>query len=240
MAAIITSTSFLNATGLTITGANLTALASITASVDTAIRRMIYPFLVEPRTVTDHVDMAPDNEVLLLPEVPVRSITSIYLNPDADGLATNFTAEHLLDNTTGSEYWLHIDRPVDAYSRSGKVFRRGGSWSWGAGGGGNWGAESFSASRRNLAGNVRAARGAVKVTYAAGTLSVPDDVFEAAKLATAMLYNRRKTGVPATSASLNGASYSLAGPFTAMAALRTPDVLALLEYYLPGVHVARD
>lgn len=240
MAAIITSTSFQAATGLTVTGADLTALAAVCASVDTAIRRLIYPFQLEPVTITDHVCDAPNNEVLILPLLPVRSITSIYLNYSANGLATNFTSDNLLDNSEGAEYWLHIDRPTDSYSRSGKVFRRGGSWGWFGGGGGVWGAEGFAATRNALAGSVRAARGAIKVTYAAGTLSIPDDVFEAAKLAVAMLYGRRTTGIPVTNESWNGYSYGTSGPFTAVGALHTPDIQSLLAYYLPGVHVARD
>lgn len=231
MAAIITSTSFLAGTGLTATGADLTALASICASVDTAIRRMIYPFVVEPATLTDIILDAPNSNELVLPVVPVRSITSIYYRPDANGVLANFTSDFLLDNSAGGEYYLKLDRPVDAYSRSGIVQRRVTSM---------FGGERSFANRLSLAPSWGPGHGALKVTWLAGPLSIPDDIFEAAKLATALLYTRRKTGLPVTNESWNGYSYGTAGPFTATAALRSPDVLALLQYYLPGFHTAQD
>jgi hypothetical protein len=51
-----------------------------------------------------------------------------------------------------------------------------------------------------------------------------------------LMYNRRVEGAPYASESWNGRSQSIAGPFTAESAVRTPDVLALLTPYLT-VHV---
>lgn len=240
MAAIITATSFQSRTGLTVTGADLTALASICSGVDAVIRRLIYPFHVEPVTITDHIMDAPNDEVLILPVLPVRSITSIYLRHDANGLAANFTSDYLLDNSEGTEYWLKIDRPIDGYSRNGHVYRRVGSGGWWGGAGSTWGGEGYYPSRRSLAGAVRPGRGAIKMTYAAGTMSVPEEVIEAAKSAALLLYDRRKNGAPFASESWNGRSQSIAGPFSAESAVRNPDVLAMLHYFLPGVHVAGD
>jgi hypothetical protein len=48
-------------------------------------------------------------------------------------------------------------------------------------------------------------------------------------LATSLLFERRKKGIPLQSESFNGYSYSNSGPFTVEAAIKTPDVMELLR-----------
>ena len=229
MATVITSTQYLAWTGLTATGADLLALANHCAAVSDAILKYLRPYSPIPLTVTDITLDAPTGNVLLLPATPVRSITSLHLRPGADGDTTLVTSDDLL--TAGADYYMPVNA-FDGWSRTGIVYRRGRS---------NWGQEWVYANSRSLAATINPNRGAIKVTYAAGETSVPDAIRQAAQLMVSLIFNRRKTGMPVTSASLNGGSYSLAGPFTATAALQSPDVAGLLrEFRAEVVHMPGD
>lgn len=218
--AIICADTWMDATGVSATGDNLTALAGWCAAVDAAVKKLIRPFLPEPQTLTLYLDAPPTNK-LILPVVPVRSITSIHLRYDGAGVDANYTSDYLLA-ADGTEYALPLDWQPEGYSRSGIVYRRGVSV---------WGFE-----RRRPLGRLAPAtdpnRLALKVVGSFGPASVGDDVFAAAVIATTLLHNRRETGVPLNSESLNGYSYGASGPFTAAAAVNTPDVLALLAPYI--------
>ena len=218
--AIICADTWMDWRGAAVTGDDLTSAASICAAVDRAIREAVFPFVPDPVTVTSHVMDAPVGNALLLPLTPARSITSIYLRWGADGDPSLFTSDYLL--TAYTDYVLHLDRPDLGYSKSGIVRRRGSS---------SWGYEM-----RRPVGRLAAAtdpnRGAVCVTYAAGAASVPDDIFAAAALCVGLLFERRKTGMPLNSESLNGYSYSASGPFTAEAAISSPDVMRILAPYM--------
>ena len=164
---------------------------------------------------------APTTNRLILPVVPVRSITSIHLRYDGAGVDANYTSDYLLA-ADGTEYYLPLDWQPEGYSRSGVVYRRGSSV---------WGFE-----RRRPLGRLAPAtdpnRGALKVVGEFGPASTPDDILSAANLAVSLLWNRRATGAPYASESWNGRSQSFAGPFTATSAVRSPDVLDLLRPYL--------
>jgi hypothetical protein len=228
MGALVTSTSYLAATGQSITGDDLTALTAWCAGVDSALRKMLRPYSPDPLTLTSFVMDAPPTNVLTLPVVPVRTLTSIYLHWGANGEAAAFTADDLL--TVNTDYWMPTE-PFDGYSRTGIVYRRG----WGV-----WAYERRYAGVGSLAPHIDPNRGAIKVTATCGEASVPDAITSAAVLAVSLLYNRRKDGAPFASESWNGRSQSLAGPFTATAAVNSPDVVALLLPWLPtaGVHCA--
>jgi hypothetical protein len=222
---IIDPDTWQSATGVSATGSDLTALAGWTAAVDAAVRKMIRPFLPDPQTLTLYLDAPPTNK-LISPVVPIRSITSIHLRYDGAGVDANYTEDYLLA-ADGTEYALPLDWQPEGYSRAGIVYRRGSS---------AWGYE-----RRYPAGRLAPAtdpnRLAIKLVGAFGPASVPDDIVAAATIATTLLYSRRETGVPLNSESWNSYSYGASGPFTAAAAVATPDVLALLAPYL-HTHVA--
>jgi hypothetical protein len=207
-------------TGITSTDATRdAALTAILAAVDAAIKKYVAPFYPEPTTITDAILDAPPHNILQLPVLPVRSLTSLYLRWGADGDAALFTSDYLL--TVNTDYYMPVDDKIHAYSRSGHVYRRG--WSI-------WALE-----RRwhvgRLAGQIDPARGAIKATFTAGPAAVPEDIELAAMLMTSLIYARRTDGAPTTSESWNGYSRGVGGPFTATAALASPDVAALLAPY---------
>lgn len=202
------------------------SLTAILAEVEAAIKKLCRPYQFEPVTLTDVILDAPwASNVLPLPVWPARSITSLYYRSDAKGDPAAFEADDELEEF--EDFRLVIDDPVNAFSRSGRVERLNRS-SWGV---------QLNRPYGRLASEPRAEPGAVKVTYTAGHTAVPEDVVLAVHLAAGLLYARR-TGAPLTSASLNGASYSLAGPFTATAAVTSPDVMGLLSAYVSPVVIA--
>ncbi len=219
--AVIDSEYFLNYTGTTYTSADAVSLATVCAAVDAAVKRLLRPFHPEPLAVANCVLDAPAGRDLVLPIGPVRSVASVYYRSDANGLAANFTSDYLLDNTDGVEYQLLIDDKVSGYSRGGVLRRVGRDWS-----------RSFYRPPTRLSYHLADERGSVLVNYTAGPTSTPEDIRAAACSAVTLLMNRRKEGAPYASESWNGRSQSLAGPFTAEAAVRTPDVLAMLQPYL--------
>jgi hypothetical protein len=217
--AIITATTYQSATNQTLSSGDATACATWCLAVDAAIKKLIYPYQLESSTVTGYCD-APTRDVLFLPVYPIRTLTSLYLNPAGNGQSANFTSDYLL--TEGDDYYMPLDQP-DGLSRWGKVLRRGSA---------TWGYETGWMIDR-LAGTVTPNRGAIKYVVSAGHTSVPDDAFAAAVLAVSLLMKRKEGGVPSTSESWNGYSTSYASPFIAGAAVRSPDVMGLLEHYLP-------
>lgn len=218
--AIITSALWTAATGQTLTGADATALTAWCSYVDAAVKRLVSPFVLEATTYTDKVCDAPTRDVLYLPVYPIRSITSIYFNPNANGEVAAFTSDYLL--TANDDYYMPIDDP-DGYSRWGKVFRRGFS---------GWGYEWQTFINR-LAPTLTSNRGAIKYTVAAGPASVPDDVVAACVLAVSMLMQRKEGGVPSTSEGWNGGSFSAAASYLATSVLQSPDCQLFLSKYMP-------
>ncbi len=199
MAALIDATSYQVSAGVTLTGAELAACSAWCLAVSDGVKRLVHPFLLEPVTVTDKICDAPVRGALFLPVFPIRSITSLYLNWSANGDPAEFTSDHLLTQYT--DYYLELD-PIDNYNRFGKVLRRGSD---------SWGYERVALVDR-LAATVGPARGAIKFTVAAGTASIPTDVAAACAHAVSQCMLQKVTGMPVTSASLNGGSYSLLAP----------------------------
>lgn len=220
--AIISAATYASYTNTSYSGGDATAITAICAAVDVAIKKLIRPFLPEDTTVTNLICDAPVSNVLCLPAYPVRSITSLYLRYGASGDASAFTSDDLLTQYT--QYYMPID-PIDGFSRRGLVYRRGASI---------WGHEMRYPLGR-LAPQVDPNRGAIKATLVCGPTSVPADIVQAAVLAVSLIFARKKSGAPVTSASLNGGSYSLAAPLVT-AVVESPDVLGFLRPYLP-VHV---
>lgn len=228
MGALVTSTSWAAATGLTPTGADRTSVAQWCAGVDSYVRKILRPYSPDPLTLTSFVMDAPPGNVLSLPVLPVRTLTSLYLRWGANGKVADFTADDLL--TVNTDYWMPVD-PFDGFSRTGLVHRRGsGTWAW----------ERRYANPGSLAPTIDPNRGAILVTATCGETSVPDAITSACVAAVTLLYTRRKTGAPFASESWNGRSQSVAGPFTAVAAVHSPDVWGMLLPFMPtaGVHCA--
>jgi hypothetical protein len=229
MGAIVTATSYQAATGQTVTGDALTALSRTCESVSDALSKYLRPYSPVPVTLSGYIADAPTSNVLVLPVLPVRTLTSVYLRWGADGDSASFTSDDLL--TVNDDYWMPTD-PFDGYSRDGKVFRRGVSM---------WAYEYRYAHRGSLSPTLDPNRGAIKLTATCGETSVPDAVHQAAVLMVSLVYGRRKTGMPVTNESWNGYSYGASGPFTAVSALDSPDVQAYLRAYRPALcHTAGD
>ena len=223
--AIICADTWQDWRGAAVTGDDLTSAAAICAAVDRAVREAIHPFVPDPVTVTSHVMDAPPTPVLLLPLVPARSVTAVYLRPGANGDPSLFTSDYLL--TQFLDYFLPIDRPDLGYSRSGILRRRNaGSWGW-----------EYRRPVNRLAPDIDPNRGAVCVSYLAGPASVPDDLFAAAATMVTKLMLSRKMGSQVASASLNGGSYSLpAGALQGL--LGDPLVQDVIANYRPPVRIS--
>lgn len=223
--ALVTLESVQTYQGTTYTGANAAALTAYCAAIDDAIKRLLAPYYPEPKTLADIILDAPPSRELILPVRPARSITSVYYNPVAHGLASNFTADHLIDNTDGDEYQLTLDAITGRNERG--ILRRVNR---------NWGYARHSPNER-LGYEIEPERGAIKISYLAGPTAVPPAIASAAFFAALLMYQRRERGAPMQSESENGYSYSLASAFTADAAIRTPEVMGLLKPFLT-VHIA--
>ena len=182
----------------------------------------------------------PASQELVLNQVPVSSITSIHLNPDAGGQSANFTSDYLLDSST---YFLKVDE--SGYSRSGIVVRVGRLWSgaglltspsiWGGAAGYGWG--GYVGVGAGLTRSVAPPPGALKVVYVAGYQTVPDDIQLACWLATTRIFQTWREYAGVTSGSWNGASLSFNSiPAGTMAGvLDTPEIAGLLAPYIDPV-----
>ena len=216
---ILTPAQYQVAISQTLTGDELAALSFWCQAVDAAIRKHIRPFIPESTTFTSLILDAPTGNVLLLPSVPVRSITSLYLRWGANGEAAAFTSDYLL--TVNDDYYMPIDQRPEAYSRSGIVYRRGIDV---------WGYEARRPLGR-LAATVDPNRGAISVTFVAGPTSVPTDLVAVAVLLVSRLRNSKEFGAMAASASLNTASYSLPGAAVEQGMFGDPTIRAMLAEY---------
>jgi len=220
--AILSVDGFCARTGLAPTGSDLEALTAAVSDVCDEIVRAAGGNTFERATYTDIVIDAPWNDRhLRLPQWPVSSITSLYLNWDAKGDSSAFTSADLLTNF--SDYRLVIDDFVNAMSRRGKVeILTRPYWAM-------WQERPYGM----LTPRPRNCPGCVKVSFVAGYAVPPDALQRGATVAAQLLYLRRKTGVPLTSSSWNGRSVSYDGAFTASAAIHSPDAWASLRHFLP-------
>jgi hypothetical protein len=224
--AILSVAQYQTLTAQALAGDALSAATAWCAAVSAALAKALLPYIAEPVTITDDIHDAPPSRDLLLHRRPVRSVTSVYWRPDANGLVSRFTSEYLLDNTDNAEYQLLIDDPVNGLAGGGILRRVGRVWG-----------SSRVVYPDRLASTLVPERGSLKITYAAGPLTVPEDIQGAAVLAVSMLMRRKVDGMPLTSESWNGWSGSWAGPYTATAVIQSPDVQAMLSPYLPGLRI---
>lgn len=198
------------------------ALTQVLAQLDAAVKRLCYPYQFEPGTDTDAILDAPANSPwLCLPLVPVRAVTSVYQRePTWQSDVSQFTEEDLLEANV--DYRLRVDMRPEGWSRSGIIERLDRiSWGW-----------SYRRPPARLANELGPARNAVKVTYDYGHLTPPPDVAQAVCLAASKVMLARRLGAQSTSASLNGASYSLPGPATQAGVWGDPHIQSLLAPYV--------
>jgi hypothetical protein len=214
--AIIDATTWQGLTSNSVSGGDLAAVSALSDAVSDVITRMCYPNVLEPTTFTLAAFDAPLGNVLLLPR-PIRSISAIYLVPNANGDPSGCNSTTLLADY--SDYMLDISDKVANISRTGRVYRRGASW---------WGFEWRWPIGR-LAPAIDPNRGALFVSGEFGPSSVSPAVQLAASSAVTLLYERRKSGAPLNSENWGGYGYSAAGQFTAEAAVSSPEVMGLLR-----------
>lgn len=222
--AITSVAAYLQWANITTTDADRDAsLNAIIAEATDEVQRFCRPHVFGLATQTDRVLDAPWNsEFLTLPLGPVRAVTSLYVRHDAKGDPSLFTSDYL--KVAFQDYRLVIDMDPEGWAKQRRVQILNASF---------WGNTTFRPCGR-LGFGVKNVPGAIKVTYSHGYSPIPPKVSRAVHLMTSMMYARRKTGLPVASASLNGASYSTAGAFSATAALHSPDVLsALYGFYDP-------
>lgn len=215
--AIITQAAVTARSTVTYTGADATAITQFCTDVDAAIKRMLKPYYPEPYTATMYLD-APPSRQLVSEYRPIRSITSVYVRSGANGDPSLFTSDYLLTNYT--DYYLETDA-ITGRNEAGMIYRTNGNI---------WGYDYYSPPNMlgyRLESNFKA----VKVVAEVGPAAVPDDIALAAYKAVLLLYQFRQTGIPQGSESWNGYSINYSQPFTADAAIRSPEVLALLAPY---------
>jgi hypothetical protein len=207
---------------------DLPIAAAWCGAVSRAIEDACRPFRFEPVTLTNQIYDAPVDQILTLRVRPVRSIASIYFRADANGVASRFevgsSTTYLLDNTDGEEYILDADDDLTGFALKGQVRRTNSEWGyqW-------WRPPTL------LAHRLQAQQRCLLVNYSAGFTSVPEAVQGAAAHTVTKMMRSRKLGTQVTSASLNGASYSL--PAAAVGNLwEDPVVMGLLRRYMT-VHV---
>jgi hypothetical protein len=123
-------------------------------------------------------------------ETPVVSITSVNVDQ-----SRTFAAATLL--TANTDYYLQMDGPNGAYSKSGRIVRMNSSWP-----------KLFWVGRGNMTPLATPGQGNVKVVYAGGYTTIPDDmklaIYEACKL----LRMQRTTVGPIQSEGLGEYNYS--------------------------------
>lgn len=213
---IIDAQYWMDQSGITVTGADLTSVEQICEQVGSALLSMCDPIQIVPLTLTLAAFDAPPKLELYLPR-PIRSISAIYVRYGANGDSSLLTAADLLTNFT--DYYSPVTNKRKNWNGSGIVYRRRSSI---------WGLE-YRRGVGNLAYSVDPNLGAVFVSGEFGPASVDPAVKGVAFNAAMLMYQRRKTAAPIQSEGWGGYNYSLAGGFTAEAALNSPDVLETLR-----------
>ena len=172
---------------------------------------------IEMNTYVEYYD-APPNETFTLKWLPVWPTgLQVIVAPGSYGNPAAFTAPGATPLTINVDYIVDWDQP-NGSSRSGLLRKTNNLWGY-----------NYTSPAGRLGSRLDPDRLAIQVTYTAGYAPVPQDIQMAAYLAISKLYMMRQLGAQATSASLNGASYSI--PATATAVLDDPTIWGLLRPY---------
>lgn len=204
-------------TGIALDSTNSPTIARMVLAVSSALTRRCYPILLEPKTLTLAAFDAPIRPELFLPR-PIRSISAIYVHPNAGGDSSvlDLTADLLV---AGTDYYSPVTDVLTGWNRTGIVYRRSAS---------AWGVE-YRRPVGMLASVAEADKGSVFVSGGFGPTTVDPAVQMAAAFALSMMFERRSKGVALQSESWAEYSYSAAGPFTATAAINSPEVTGMLQ-----------
>lgn len=215
MAVILDLTEYKTIAGLTTTdAARDAALALILNEVNEAVTRLLRQPL-DSTTYTEYLN-APPTPRIALRYWPVTSVTSVRIAYYSGGDPSKFTSDTAWDQYTG---WV-LESDPDGTSRSGVLRAVRGGWSY-----------QITRPIGRLAYRIDPNWRAVQVVYVAGYDQIPASLKAAAQLITSRLAFMRKLGVMPTSASLNGASYSLQtiGGSSADVLLGDPTIVGFLK-----------
>lgn len=191
------------ATIKTLLGISDTSLDAVLAVLIPQADAIIKGYLgreIEQTTYTEYYSGS-GNQVIVLNQTPVQSITSV--NEDRDGYFGDgtdaFPSATLL--TEGTDYVLRKDdATATEVSKSGILYRVGKAWP-----------RPYVNRRGQLASAPGLGLGNIKVVYLAGWATVPSDIqFAANKLVMSMLQSRSLQG-PLESESIEDYSYTIAG-----------------------------
>lgn len=125
---------------------------------------------------------------------PARDF-QLYINVDANGDPAAFTSDYLMEMYV--DYCLDMGAADPTVSESGIVRLINGVYG-----------VQRERPLYSLSTKITPIRGAVKIVYTAGYATVPPRLRAALQLIVRKIFNARKLGVPLTSESLNGYSYS--------------------------------
>lgn len=224
--AIITAAEYGSHTNQTFTGGALTAVSAACAAVDAAVKRRTGQAIEQATYSNVILDAPAHSKFLYLPQWPVSSITSLYLNWDAKADPSLFDATHALVEFT--DFRLVKDDVPNSRSKRGKVEILTRS---------NWAYRTERPLGMLTARHVDCP-GAVKATFVAGHSPVPDDLIRAACDAVSLMYARRLNGMPTSSESWNGYSVSWATEYAAAGILNTPQIADTLRFFGPTLTIA--
>ena len=196
--------------------------AMITEIDDAIKKRLRQP--IEQAKYVEYYDAEPD-EYLRLRWTPVNlQGLQVIVAPFSGGNPSAFANTTPLNLYT--DYVLEVDQPDGVTSRCGLLRRvRYGSWGY-----------YFMDPIRRLSSRLETDPRAVQVTYVAGYAQVPQSITLAAYEMMSKLYLARQMGAQVTSASLNGASYSLPGT-NANGLIDSPDVWPYLSPFCDGIGI---
>lgn len=219
--AILDTATWISATGVTPTGADLQSLGAITTAVSAAIVRMANGNAFERATYTMYLDAPWNSPRLQARQWPLVSVTSLHYNALGNGVSANYEDEHELEE--GTDFLIDVDDDANNWSKRGWLRRLRQDF---------WGVQYTRSLSMPLTNRPQTVPKAVKLVAVCGYAVLPDDLVQAAVMAATLMYTRRKTGLPVTNEAWNGYSYGTAGPFTATAALTSPDVWHFLRPYV--------
>lgn len=195
-----------------------TYLTATLLAVEKSLKRIIGYEIEANSNVTEYYDGDGRNK-LFLRQLPVRSIVSVKVDNNGGGgqIANTFGSETLL--VAGTEYYLPMDGPLGAYSESGTLYRR--SYYW----------PGQPMHRRGLLTNeIIPGNGNIQVVYNSGYTTVPADIKETVWQSVAQLRMSRDKGMPISSESFDGYSYSLNGAVDA-AVMQVASALNVIATY---------
>lgn len=178
-------------------------LNAVIPGVEAALKRLI-GFEIEAQNSLTEYYAGNNSNFLRLRETPVRSVTSVFVDPSGawGQYAGGFAASTQL--TAGLDYYLRMDGPLGLTSASGTLVRLGNRV---------WPGKVVN--EVGLLTNYKVAgEGNIKVVYNSGFETIPADIVLAVYQICAQIRLARQTGMNIQSESFEDYSYSLGTPDT--------------------------